>query len=36
MDGYLYPWDTSELSPLMYLDSIMKGEHVMTARLGDG
>lgn len=27
MDEYMYPWDTSGLSPLMYLDSIMKGEH---------
>lgn len=23
--AYMYPWDTTELSPLMYLDSIMKG-----------
>ncbi|KAL7928281.1 hypothetical protein V8C35DRAFT_245147 [Trichoderma chlorosporum] len=27
MDGHLYPWDTSELSPLMYLDSIMQAPY---------
>lgn len=26
MDAYSYPWDTSGVSPLMYLDQIMKGE----------
>lgn len=25
MDAYSYPWDTSGVSPLMYLDQIMKG-----------
>ncbi|KAK4066215.1 transcriptional regulator family: Fungal Specific TF [Trichoderma aggressivum f. europaeum] len=27
MDEYMYPWDTSGLSPLMYLDSIMKAPY---------
>ncbi|KAL7941522.1 hypothetical protein V8C42DRAFT_334817 [Trichoderma barbatum] len=27
MDEYMYPWDTSGLSPLMYLDSIMKASY---------
>ncbi|RFU73781.1 hypothetical protein TARUN_8465 [Trichoderma arundinaceum] len=27
MDGYMYPWETSGLSPLVYLDSIMKAPY---------
>ncbi|UKZ82723.1 hypothetical protein TrVFT333_010518 [Trichoderma virens FT-333] len=27
MNEYMYPWDTTELSPLMYLDSIMKAPY---------
>lgn len=30
MDAYSYPWDTSGVSPLMYLDQIMKGEEDAT------
>lgn len=30
MDAYSYPWDTSGVSPLMYLDQIMKGEEDTT------